>query len=318
MLSDFGLVPTKASAVNVGDRFGRLEVEAVGQVPGAYRYKAVCRCDCGTVKAVRFDGLINGAVIGCGCVRKERTTTHGLHGSEHYDRWRHMLDRCYNEESSSFKDYGGRGIKVCQRWHDIKNFVADLPDGYRKGLEIDRIDNDGDYEPGNVRWSTRAENCDNRRSGRPITHNGKTQSCTKWAEETGIQRSIIQSRLDNFGWGIEEALTTPVLGIGKRRDPERFQVGGEFLTMKEIAARTGAPYPTVVKRIKAFGWPIEKVMSERDMNSEDGRRGRSKKFEFNGEQATINEISAATGISVKLLRKRLCERGWPIEKAVIP
>ena len=318
MLDAFGLVSTKAKAVRVGDSFGRLVVEAVGQIPKTYKYYAVCRCLCGTTKAVRFDSLINGAISSCGCLQKERSTTHGCHASGHYGRWRNMIDRCHNEESSSYPDYGGRGIKVCQRWHDIRNFVADLPDGYRKGLEIDRIDNDGNYEPGNVRWATRGQNCDNRRTGRPVTHDGKTQSVTRWAEGAGLPAGTISTRIDDLGWSVQDALTTPPLRVGQRKSYERFQVGDESLTMMEIAERTGIPYAAVVNRIKRLGWPIEKVMSEPNGKSAEGWRRRSKKFDFNGSQATIKEISEATGISVKLLTKRLCERGWPIEKAVIP
>lgn len=152
MLERFGLIETSAKAIGVGERFGRLTVVAVGQVPGTYRYMAVCKCLCGgPLKAVRFDGLKNGAVVSCGCFWREKVTTHGVTNSGHYDRWRHMMDRCYNPDCASYESYGGRGIRVCDRWHDVGAFVADLPAGFEPGLEMDRIDNDGDYEPGNIR-----------------------------------------------------------------------------------------------------------------------------------------------------------------------
>ena len=208
MLEKFGLAPTGAKSVKSGDVFGRLTVLATGQIPGTYRYMAVCQCSCGSdAKAVRFDGLSSGFVVGCGCVQKEQSTTHSLSSSPHYGRWWHMMDRCGNPDSKSYPDYGGRGISVCQSWHDIRNFVSGLPDGYFSDAEIDRIDNDGDYEPGNVRWATKSENCDNRRTGQYIAFNGKTQSVTAWAKETGINAATLRDRIFVSGWTAEKALT---------------------------------------------------------------------------------------------------------------
>ena len=158
MLERFGLVQTNIKAVKVGDVFDRLKVLAVGQIANTYKYYAVCQCSCGSeLKRIRTDGLINGNVVGCGCVRNERTTTHGLTNHKHFKRWSHIMDRCYNERTKSYKDYGGRGISVCDAWHDVTTFINDLPDGYQPGMQIDRIDNNGNYEPGNVKWSTRKQ-----------------------------------------------------------------------------------------------------------------------------------------------------------------
>jgi len=110
-----------------------------------------------------------------------------------------MLDRCENPASPSFPNYGGRGIKVCERWYDLANFISDLPDGFEPGMEIDRIDNDGDYCPQNIRWSTRKANTRNRRSTRLITHNGITRTSSEWSLLPGGAHNLVSERIDDFG-----------------------------------------------------------------------------------------------------------------------
>jgi hypothetical protein len=216
-LADFGLLPFKSGTTAPGDRFGRLTVLFTGRPPTNFRYQAVVQCDCGSPpKAVRLDNLISGLVIGCGCVQHERSTKHGLHRHPLYDVWHHMMRRCTNPKDSHYFDYGGRGIQVCERWQDVRHFVADLESLYQPGLEIDRIDNDGNYEPRNVRFVTRRANCGNRRSARLITYNGKTQSLTEWAEETGINRGTLWTRLVDWKWDAERALCTPPASVKDR------------------------------------------------------------------------------------------------------
>ena len=216
-ISKFGLVPHNTASATQGSRFGRLTVLATGKPPGSYRYAAVCQCDCGSEpKSVRLDGLTSGNVIGCGCVQKERTTTHGLTGTPFLKRWKHMMSRCYDETHRAFPRYGGRGIKVCDAWRDAKQYGKDIKAGYKDGLQIDRIDNDGDDEPGNVRWATPSENSDNRSTGRQITFNGKTQSLTRWAEETGISVGTLWTRLSVWGWSAADAILTPPLSASDR------------------------------------------------------------------------------------------------------
>jgi hypothetical protein len=280
MLEQFGLEKTKASFVRVGETFGNLKVVETGQIPGAYRYLAVCACSCGSpLKAIRFDALQSGATVSCGCIQKERTTTHGLSKSVHYHRWSAMMDRCYNPGCSSWDNYGGRGISVHPAWHDLATFIRDLPDGYRPGLEIDRINNDGHYEPGNVRWATRKVNSSNRRTARILTLNGKTQSMEEWSTETGMPASMIYSRIADLGWTVERALTAPIADRSEN-----------------------------MVRAQKMRWVGHTVRQKPEPRIE-------KTFLFQGSQRTIAEIAGMTGISKKLLRKRLCERGWAVEKA---
>ena len=150
-----------------GVRFGRLV--AIKRIFKNFeRPRWSCQCDCGERLVVRGTHLHSGNTQSCGCLKAEgNAATHG-HArnrttSRTYSSWRNMLTRCYNKKSNNWNDYGGRGISVCQRWRDtFANFFDDL--GERPvGKFLDRINNDGNYEPGNVKWSTRKENNNNRR-----------------------------------------------------------------------------------------------------------------------------------------------------------
>lgn len=112
-----------------------------------------------------------------------------------YNSYRCMMSRCYREKDVSYPFYGGRGIKVCDAWHDIEAFEAWVEEHpYFNGATIDRIDTNGDYEPSNCKWSTMHEQCKNRRNSIIIKHNGESHNITEWAKITGINRSTINSR----------------------------------------------------------------------------------------------------------------------------
>ncbi len=142
----------------------------------------------------------------------DKNATHGhTRGglSPLYQVWKHMYARCYYPNNKGFHNYGGRGITVCERWHEFANFLADMGERPTDAHEIDRINNNGSYEPGNCRWATRQENSRNRRTNHSVTHDGKTMCIAEWSEVTGLRYSIIHKRLAN-GWSPEKALTTPV------------------------------------------------------------------------------------------------------------
>src|SRR6516162_3218907 len=113
---------------------------------------------------------------------------HGMRGSKEYSSWKHMKGRCQNQRHRFYQNYGGRGIKVCDRWQKFEAFFADMGFAPTPEHELDRIDNDGYYEPGNVRWATRRENSLNRRSTMWLTFRGKTQCLSDWAAGLGIGR----------------------------------------------------------------------------------------------------------------------------------
>jgi len=116
-----------------------------------------------------------------------------------------MIARCENKESISYKNYGGRGVNVCERWHDFNLFVEDMDSSYFKGATIERIDNDKGYEPNNCRWATKKEQGNNRRNNHILTYNGKSQTVSQWAEDIGVKRDTLYSRLFH-GYPVEIVL----------------------------------------------------------------------------------------------------------------
>jgi len=121
--------------------------------------------------------------------------------------WRTMLYRCENPKSDMFYAYGGRGIRVCDDWHDFDKFKADMLEGYKKGLSIDRIDNNTGYCKTNCKWSTPVEQAQNTRRTRKITYCGKTATIPQWARELGINRSTLSMRFYTYKWSIKDCLT---------------------------------------------------------------------------------------------------------------
>lgn len=202
-----------------GQRFGRLTVVGYAGKNKQRFALWLCQCDCGTKRTVRSSSLRCGFAKSCGCLQKEtaaaRTTTHGLSSRPEFRNWTSMLARCSNPSNP---DYGGRGITVCARWREsFAAFFEDMgpkPDGHR--ISIERLNNDGHYEPGNCVWATPKDQTRNSRRNRLLTHDGKTMCVSEWSEETGIPSSVLFSRLYH-GWSVERALTEPVHVTNRRR-----------------------------------------------------------------------------------------------------
>jgi hypothetical protein len=202
--------------VKPNDKFNRWVVLDVERV-GGYYY-AECQCNCGNIKKVRQDSLLNGESSSCGCLAKEkareRLTTHGGSGHRLFQRWFDMNRRCYSKKRKDYKHYGGRGIQVCDEWHyenpnGFENFVNDMEESYVEGLELDRIDNDGNYEPSNCKWSTRSEQIINSRSANWLTYDGETLHLSAMAKKYGLTSKKLVDRIGKLGWSLEKALTEP-------------------------------------------------------------------------------------------------------------
>lgn len=185
-----------------GKRFGRLVAVEFVELSGSNRLWK-CVCDCGKDHIVAATYLNRGLTKSCGCLRidaaintiKTHKTTHGMTGTKTYYVWKAIQQRCNNSKRDSYSRYGGRGIKVCERWSEsFENFLEDMgicP----SGMSIEREDFDGNYEPSNCRWATSKEQANNRSTNRNITHDGRTQTMAQWAEEIGISSGAIYLRL---------------------------------------------------------------------------------------------------------------------------
>lgn len=204
----------RPSTDDIGKRYGRLVVEDVeiAFIYGKYRSMAICICDCGSKHYVGITTLRSGAVKSCGCLHSEasrqRMTTHGKTHTREHRIWKNMRNRCNNPNHPRYADWGGRGIKICDRWNVFQNFIDDMgkcPDGYT----IERIDNNKGYEPNNCKWATMFEQTQNSRKSRYITYNGQTLAMSEWARRAQIPYNALRSRL-NRKWTDEEALTLPL------------------------------------------------------------------------------------------------------------
>lgn len=202
----------------IGQTFNRLTVlgerfhvartakrEPRGYISQAHR---VCRCECGTISVIPEYDLKKGSVKSCGCLVG---TYHGQSRTKLYNVWMCMLRRCQSKTDPRYRLYGARGITVCQAWQSFIGFKA-WATGYKPGLEIDRKDNDGNYEPANCRWVTRQQNSDNRRDTIWVTAFGERKTFSTWLKDPRckVAKHTLYRRIVQLGWEAETALSTPI------------------------------------------------------------------------------------------------------------
>lgn len=196
-----------AERIAVGTRFGRWTVEAPLVKGTHYRKFAPCVCDCGTRRLVESSSLLRSGTFSCGCgPRGPRDPDGERHGetrgghSKEYMAWRGIVGRCTRPLHKSYALYGGRGVTVCETWrHSYRTFLADVGRAPSSEHSIDRIDCNGNYEPGNCRWATRTEQADNRRITVKLTVAGVTKPLAAWARETGLPYRTLHSRFRKEG-----------------------------------------------------------------------------------------------------------------------
>lgn len=199
-----------------GRRFGILTVVRRSDKGRSPRYVYwECRCDCGGEIISIDQNLKQAKIPNCGCLRERNSSTrlkactkHGMWRSREYKAWNDMKNRCSLPSVKAYKNYGGRGIKVCGRWMDFRNFYSDMgprPDG----MTLERIDNNGDYGPGNCMWADMKAQQNNKRTCRFIEFRGERKTVTQWAESLGINSVTLRGRIAK-GWSIERSLTSPV------------------------------------------------------------------------------------------------------------
>lgn len=188
------------------------------------KWLCVCSCPNKSESLIVTQGLTSGMSKSCGCLRRElsiqRSTKHG-HANRgkrdgFYYSWISMRQRCNNPRLACWKNYGGRGIKVCARWNFFLNFYADMRDGWSKGMTLERKNTNGNYTPDNCRWIEKKYQPQNMRNNVFMTLNGVRKQLFKWAAELGINAHILHSRLW-WGWSDKRALTTPVAKSSRSR-----------------------------------------------------------------------------------------------------
>lgn len=196
----------------VGRRFGRWTVLSRAGSNNQCKSRWLCRCDCGVEKVVSRPGLRAGS-RSCGCLTLEIITTHGASKSPTFRVWTQMNRRCHGVNPD--RNYHGRGITVCDRWrHSFENFFADMGERPSVSYSLGRIDNDGNYEPGNCRWETQTQQCNNKRDNHRYTWRGETLTIAQWGLRAPIPYETLRGRLYT-GWDFERAMTTPKVYRGK-------------------------------------------------------------------------------------------------------
>ena len=208
-------------ALDLSDQvFGRLTVIARAPRRGT-KTRWLCRCSCGTETITDTGSLTRSLTQSCGCFQRERvsesaTVNSATHGHKRggistrtHSCWRNMLSRCYCKGRNDYSRYGGRGITVCDRWRLFENFLSDMGE-CPQGMSLDRINNDGNYEPDNCRWVSHKEQMNNMSRNRKFTLNGVTKTLQQWSEYLGVHKTTLGSRA-NKGWPIEKILSPSTL-----------------------------------------------------------------------------------------------------------
>lgn len=202
-----------------GQVFGRWTVLGpAGMIRDLRAWLCRCSCPAATVRRVAATNLRHGRSLSCGCLKDERQRLsqlrHGMSHTPEHRAWDSMQSRCLNPKNNVYKNYGGRGIAICQRWLGGDGFVHFLADMGRRpgpGFSLDRFpDTNGNYEPTNCRWATMKEQQRNKRDNRPITFNGRTMLLCEWAESAGITTKLLFERLRR-GWSLDAALVTKLV-----------------------------------------------------------------------------------------------------------
>jgi hypothetical protein len=251
-----------------GKRYNRLVVLGI-----AYNKKGQwfwnCKCDCGKEKILSSSRLNSGKTSSCGCLHidvfRKNVYKHGKSKSLIYKVWRGIKSRCYNKNTECYHRYGGRGITMCQEWtgeNGFQNFYDwSICNGYkeevgkkRNKLTIDRIDNNGNYEPSNCHWVYDKEQQNNKSSNVFLSFNGQAKTIQQWADEYGLNYHFIKNKLKN-GMDIGEIIKL------KPKKVELYEYRGEKYNKQQLAKMVGCSQSSIAKRIKK-GWSIERVVNE--------------------------------------------------------
>jgi len=201
----------KHTQYKLGDRYGSRTI--IGPAPNKCKAKYVkVKCDCGRIDNVRLSLLVKG--LSNKCYNCSHNFKNNIVKESWYVNWNDMKQRCLNVKNKRYKDYGGRGIKICDDWLDSSTFgIWAIANGYKDNLQIDRIDNNGDYCPENCRWATRLENSRNKRNSIFITINGNTNQLCEWCDLYRIKRHNVITNNIRYNISMENAI---YMEVGKK------------------------------------------------------------------------------------------------------
>lgn len=296
-----------------GKVFGRLTVISYNGIitrkSGTHYKSWKCICSCGNECIANERSLLSGKKLSCGCLNKEILKSgicrrkHGMSETRIYRIWRGIKDRCDNPNNRNFDRYGGRGISYCSEWKNFEPFYEwAISNGYNDQLSIDRINNDGNYEPSNCRWTDILTQANNRSDNTIICFNGETHTLSEWSRITGLDVHTISSRL-NRGCSKEEIFNTNYKKVEKLK---LYLYKGKFFTVKEIAEMSGLNADTIFRRMRK-GMSIEEAV-EKPL----GFCPKERLLTLNGETHNVTEWAKITGIKKETLFSRIRE-GWSVE-----
>lgn len=179
----------------IGKKFNMLTIVSYKKKGKNNNNYFVCKCDCGNITEIRSNHVLNDNQYSCGCIKTKYADR--VIGNAIYDTWNRMMHRCYDVRHHKYPRYGARGIKICDEWkNNYDNFYKwSLDNNFQLGLSIDRIDNNGDYEPSNCRWATRKQQMRNTSRNRYITYKGETHSLAEWCEILNVKYRTASTRL---------------------------------------------------------------------------------------------------------------------------
>ena len=263
--------------IQVGDKFGRLTVTNLNSDIVKNNIKHECVCECGTIKNIRGDYLKNGNTVSCGCFRKKfnfDTINKNKNENEYleYKAFQSMKQRCLNPNNKSYKNYGGRGIKICERWMErngFNNFIEDMGHKPSAKHSIDRMNNDEDYSPENCRWTTQAEQMRNTSKTLNITFRNKTQCLKDWCQELNINYHKAHDRF-KAGNSIEDILSDSKYTKNNRL----LEFNGQIKSLQDWATQYNINQSALNRRLFR-GWTIEKSLTT-PMNPQNNKKPKNK------------------------------------------
>lgn len=264
-----------------------LDPKYIGKTYNANKW--IFQCDCGNTFSASPSRVLSGHKKSCGCRKKTVRSTHGAGKDPFYITWWGMMRRCYHKENQNYNRYGGRGIKVCEEWHNPAVFVEwarATSGGKEDGISLDRIDNNKGYCPKNCKWSTRRQQSNNRRNTLVVKYNGETIPLSDLAREHNVNLGLLRARIFELGWDVEDALTVPKRGIRKDRPPKKpsanppkkgLVIDGETRTVTDWCKVFGTNRDLALQRISR-GWdPVEAVKTPKKTEWSKGRKPKTEK-----------------------------------------